>query len=372
MKSTVELMKELAIKHNVLYIDYAYSFKDVFFHSLRNRYIPVRRILGLQSPLEKIELQHGGHLHVLSLLPVIPYHWLSRGPLFNGVQYLNGLITNKRIKTALRKLGMNNPIVVNAFNPYFNINKTSIGSKATLYYCYDNIAACPWTSKHGAHLESTFMKHSDAIIFSSLALQEEKQPNQPSYVVTNGVDLNNFSEEKTALLTSNPSESIQIGYIGSIDDRLDYDLLFNTFKQFTTWRFHFIGRMNGSKAKEILLYDNVVYHGAIDPSLLPMAMINFNAGIIPFIRNEQTKNIYPMKANEYLAMGIPVIMTDFACLSDLDGWVKMVPSYEFAHALQTEIEDDHVEKQMSRKLKASQNSWKQKAIEFETILLQYA
>jgi hypothetical protein len=31
VKSTIELMKEMALKHKVLYVDYAYTLKDLLF-----------------------------------------------------------------------------------------------------------------------------------------------------------------------------------------------------------------------------------------------------------------------------------------------------------------------------------------------------
>ena len=37
LKSTVQLMKELAVNHNVLYIDYAYSIKDILLNTKSNK-----------------------------------------------------------------------------------------------------------------------------------------------------------------------------------------------------------------------------------------------------------------------------------------------------------------------------------------------
>lgn len=77
VKSTIQIMKELAVNHNVLYVDYAYSWKDILFNSFKNRYIPVARVLGVRNPIETVNLENGGLLHVLSLPPVIPFNWIS-------------------------------------------------------------------------------------------------------------------------------------------------------------------------------------------------------------------------------------------------------------------------------------------------------
>lgn len=374
MKSTVQLMKELAATNNVLYVDYAYSIKDVLINSRSNKYIPVKRILGLNAALEKVQLENGAFIHVLSLPPVIPFNWINNNSLLNFVQGINQKIINGRIKSAMKKLNMNSPIVVNAFNPFFNsVKQSGFKQKATIYYCYDNIAASNWASKHGQRLENDFAKQIDALIFSSEALLESKSiSGKKSFVVNNGVDLTIFENEMKKGFPKNNSDEINIGYVGSVDDRLDYDLLEQTISNFPTWKFHFIGRIMSASADSLKKYSNVKLYGAVDVNQLPAMMKNFNAGIIPFIKDDFTKNIYPMKANEYLALGLPVVMTNFAQLNDLANFVSAVDAKDFIQSLTLEIKNDTFEKKQQRVKIAISNSWKNKAAAFEKILHQYA
>lgn len=374
MKSTVQLMKELAATNNVLYVDYAYSIKDVLVNTRHNKYIPVKRILGLDAAIEKVQLENGAFIHVLSLPPVIPFNWINNNSLLNLVQGINQKIINGRIKSAMKKLNMNSPIVVNAFNPFFNsVKQSGFKQKATIYYCYDNIAASNWASKHGQRLENDFAKQADALIFSSEALQQSKSiAGKISFVVTNGVDLSIFENEMEKGFSKNNSDEINIGYVGSVDDRLDYDLLEQTISNFPTWKFHFIGRIMSASADRLNKYSNVKLYGAVDVNQLPAMMKNFNAGIIPFKKDEFTKNIYPMKANEYLALGLPVVMTNFAQLNDLANFVSAVDAKDFIQSLTLEIKNDTFEKKQQRVKIAISNSWKNKAVAFEKILHQYA
>ena len=374
MKSTVQLMKELAATNNVLYVDYAYSIKDVLINSRSNKYIPVKRILGLNAALEKVQLENGAFIHVLSLPPVIPFNWINNNSLLNFVQGINQKIINGRIKSAMKKLNMNSPIVVNAFNPFFNsVKQSGFKQKATIYYCYDNIAASNWASKHGQRLENDYAKQIDALIFSSEALLESKSiSGKKSFVVNNGVDLTIFENEMKKGFPKNNSDEINIGYVGSVDDRLDYDLLEQTISNFSTWKFHFIGRIMSASVDSLKKYSNVKLYGAVDVNQLPAMMKNFNAGIIPFIKDDFTKNIYPMKANEYLALGLPVVMTNFAQLNDLANFVSAVDAKDFIQSLTLEIKNDTFEKKQQRVKIAISNSWKNKAAAFEKILHQYA
>lgn len=374
LKSTVELMKELAVNHNVLYIDYAYTLKDVTLGKKKNKHISLKRILGLSSPIEKIELDNGAHLNLLSLPPVIPFNWINNHALLKTIQKVNNFIVGLRIKPAMKKLNMQDSIVVNAFNPFFNSAEMKIfQQKATIYYCYDNIDASIWASKHGAWLESTLMNEVDAIVFTSQALEKTKNIKRvPTYVVNNGVDLTVFEKAIQNTDDIKSISNINIGYIGSIDDRLDYELIEKSIIQFPEWQFHFIGRIMTDKCNRLKAYTNTKFYGAIDVKELPNLIKNFSAGIIPFVKNDFTSNIYPMKANEYLVLGLPVVMTDFAELKDLEKVATVANSNTFIEQLKFEVINDTKDKQLMRIDFAKNNSWKNKAEAFEKILYQYA
>jgi len=62
----------------------------------------------------------------------------------------------------------------------------------------------------------------------------------------------------------------------------------------------------------------VVFYGPKKVQDLPAYLKTFSLGIIPFIKNQFTKGIYPLKINEYLAAGIPVVSTNFGYLEDFE------------------------------------------------------
>ncbi len=374
VKSTVELMKELACNNKVLYLDYAYTFKDILFNFRKNKWIPVKHILGIKNPLRKVQLNNSANLHVLSLPPIFPINWIGNQKIFDFFQAINKAIIKRRTLSAIKKLEMNQPILINAFNPtYSKSTLEAINQKATLYYCYDNISAANWASKHGSRLEKKMIKEADAVIFSSDDLQKLKgQGAKQSFVIKNGVDLSIFKNNKSVQVEENNSVTTNIGYIGSLDNRLDYDLLTKVVQHFKSWQFHFMGRVMDNQAEILGNLPNVKLYGALEPAELPALMKNFNAGIIPFIKNDFTRNIYPMKANEYLAMGLPVVMTDFAQLNDLASIVSITNCDNFIEVLESSVRSDSKEKSLERINQASKNSWKCKASEFESILFNYA
>jgi hypothetical protein len=158
LKSTVQLMKELAVRHNVLYIDYSYTWKDVLFPG-KNISINKKKILRKKSGLERVKLENGGHIHVLSLPPTIPANWVSNSSFYSFLEKLNSGIVKSRIKHALSQWGFNPHIAINAFNPFYgNATFDLFKDCPVLYYCYDNIDATQWASRHGSRLEKNFLR----------------------------------------------------------------------------------------------------------------------------------------------------------------------------------------------------------------------
>lgn len=374
-KSTVQLMKELSVRHNVLYVDYGYSIKDVLVGRRTNKYIPVKKILGVERSLETVYLDNGGIIHVLSLPPVIPFNWTNSGWIYNSIQKINAALVTGRVKRAMRFLAMKHPLVVNAFNPFFgNPIKGRLNESATFYYCYDNIAAAHWAKKHGDAQEKQFMHKADALIFSSETLRQDKAiAGKPSFVVNNGVDISIFTAAVKSKQIKKSNNNKLIGYVGSIDDRLNYDLLRKMALQFPDDTFKMIGRTVGPHAQALAGLQNISFTGAINADQLPALIAEFDLGIIPFVKNEFTQNIYPMKINEYFAMGVPVVMSDFAVIPDWQEQVETASDDEaFIAAMKRAMEGDNDDARKIRMQKAAGNSWKQKSVEFENILIAYA
>ena len=52
---------------------------------------------------------------------------------------------------------------------------------------------------------------------------------------------------------------------------------------------------------------NVFFLGSINHEDIPLMTSIFDISIIPYIKNTLTDSIYPVKLNEYLAQGLPVL-----------------------------------------------------------------
>lgn len=369
-KTIVELMSVFAHTNKVLYIDNPSTLKDVLQGFLTRKKMPYGRLLGFSKRVVRLPLEQGGGVYVMTPPVVLPINYLPPGKLYSLLLRFNGWLLTRAIRKALRRLDMNDRLInIVAFNPALGVVcGRKFNEELLVYHCYDQISAANWLKKHGARHEREFMQMSDAVVVTSQGLLEEKgEWHSDCYLVKNAVNFPLFS---TAFRAEVRTEPPVVGYIGSIDDRLDYPLLERLISGMPSVRFVFIGRVVDEGGAAVLRrYPNVVFHGPQKVQQLPGWLEGFSAGIIPFVKNSFTKGIYPLKINEYLAAGLPVVSTDFGHLQDFAGIVSIAGSDEaFQSMLEEEIRDDSPAKRLVRKDVASRNSWEQRAEELSAII----
>jgi len=351
VKSTIELMTRLTATHRVVFIDYHYTWKDVFKHPSA----PKKKLLGLKAKVRK-EQTPFGEIEIVNLPPVLPMNWINKPGLFKGMAQLNGWWLRRFIKTLKRQLGINEFTLVNAFNPIYGLN-THKAWKATksIYYCYDEISGTQWSGKHGPKYEAQFAAKVDMVITTSSQLQKHKsQLNTNCHLVPNGVNLDVF---KKPSIISNKTKTL--GYVGAVDDRIDFELLQRITEALPDFTIEMYGPMK--VLLPCLLVDRVRFHGAIPQEALPSKISEMDICLIPFVKNNLTASIYPLKINEYLAMGKPVVSTDFADLSDFDKQIAIGDTHEkFITQIKKQVRYNSRLKAQQRIEFAKGNSWNER------------
>lgn len=373
LKSTVQLMTELAKDNKVLYVEYAFTYKDVL-KGIFGKDIPYKRILGLKSRIRQIPIAKGKFIHVLNLPPVLPVNWIKDPDTYHRISEWSMPKVRNSIRKTMSELGMKDPIIINAFNPFLGNHLIGhLNEKLHLYYCYDEIGASEWTKNHGARLEALFAAKVDAIITSSnTLLTSRKHLNKNCFVVKNGVNFNLFSQKADHDPLKKYKERYHkiIGYIGTVDHRIDFKLMEVCASTYPNLAFVFVGRVTHREGEARLRkHPNIFLLGPQLPSELNNFIQAFDLGLIPFLKNEITEAIYPLKINEYLAAGKAVISTEFGDLDDFREITLITKNQsEFVAAISIELESDSKDKRNHRIQIASQNSWVVRAERFGNII----
>ncbi len=363
IKSTVELMTRLAGHNRVIFIDYHYTIKDLFSHPNA----PKAQLLGKASRWRKIQTEHG-QIEVYNSLPVIPVNWVNQPSLFKLLMMLNACLVSFSIKKILKSVDKKNTVLVNAFNPIYGwFTRKYWQGIPTTYYSYDEIGGTAWASKWGSIYETKYAQQVNDIITSSSHLKEKFDRLHPRVAcVKNGVNLSVFKQEKIETTRNHI-----IGYIGAIDNRVDLDVLKSLAKALPDYKMEMLGPLKVELPAE--MPKNVVCLGALAQSSIPEIAKNWDACIIPFVKNQLTKAIYPLKINEYLAMGKPVITTNFSDLSDFEQLISIAENTEdFVADTKKELRYNNRMKIQKRIAFSQQNSWESRAREFGDLLANIA
>lgn len=369
-KSTVQLLSLLAAKNNVFFVEYPFTAKDVVMSILGKQRAQISRMLGFKKRIQKIKTPFETTINHLVMPPVLPVDFIKNETIFNFFFGINAFIYKYQLKKIIKKYQLDNPIIITAYNPMYGLAMVGkLNEFLNIYYCYDGMD----TQRHQSRIydiEKRFCEKVDGIITTSDYLNSEKlKLNKESFVVKNGVDFNLFVPHAKKSVSENTLVK-KVGYIGTLDFRFDIDMMEFAIKELPEVAFEFTGYLlNHQIAERLSIYQNVSFFSSVKAEEVPKLLAKYDAGIIPYKMDEVNKNIYPLKINEYLAVGVPVIMTAFANLTDFENMVSSAKTKElFKECIENELTNDTVAKIEKRISFAKQNSWEGRAVEFETIL----
>lgn len=372
IKPSVEIMKILSTKNKLLFVNSPNTVAELVAHLRGKKKIDLKKALGLKNRIEIAEPLPGAKVYVLTPPIGLTINFLPPGGLYRFFLGFNAWQVRRVARRAIRKLDMQQDLIhMVAFNPGMGLaNARRYAEKSLIYHCYDEIkGGDSWLRKHGVWLEEAFMKLIDGVIVTSKNLHKSKSPLcADCYVVNNAANYDLFSRG----FEEQPNAKQQVvGYIGSVDDRIDYDIMQHLFTSMPHARFVFVGRVMTERGLAILKkYPNVFVEGAKTPDELPAYLKTFTIGVIPFIKDTFTNCIYPMKINEYLSAGLPVVSTDFGDMNDFRGTISIVDTKaEFLASTLTEIAADTPEKRHERQQVASGNTWVSRAEEMSAAII---
>ncbi|MBC3788217.1 glycosyltransferase [Spirosoma utsteinense] len=372
-KAAVQLMTALSVRHRVLFVDYMYTLKDLAEGLAGRKDVPVKALLHLTSSLTSIPTQPGGELYVWMPPVMMPFNWLQA----KAHDQLLPQNTNRLaggLRAVMKRLAMQRPLVVNAFNPVVGLPLLGrLNECATIYYCFDEITtAGDWMSRHGQRYETDFLQRVDAVVTTSETLRQDKSALQPhTFCVKNGVNFDLFNQARQLAKRMPPIKQV-VGYLGTADNRVDLDIMEYCARTMPEVEFQFIGEVHEPQLTYRLgVLPNVTFIPPRQPADLPPLLAGLSVGIIPFVCNRHTYTIYPLKINEYLAAGLPVVSTPFSILDEFRDIIELADTPErFAQALQRALADKDSQRLQQRVDMAQRNTWEQRALEFEAVIEQ--
>lgn len=180
--------------------------------------------------------------------------------------------------------------------------------------------------------EDELIKKADLFFTNSHALQSLHQKKRSSHLVPQGFALDVYKKVIKSEIKL-PHDKPLIGFIGSIDARIDLKVVVAIVNKLKNLNFVFWGPIDNKyfdkrpklrKELDTLLGLPNVIRGQSTRDKIPGLIDQFDVGIIPYdISREFCKYCYPMKLFEYFYLGKPVVTTPIKELTRFPDLVKV-------------------------------------------------
>jgi teichuronic acid biosynthesis glycosyltransferase TuaH len=323
----------------------------------------------------KPDQEHYPNMVAITPRLTVPVNWLPSGGLYDTLAKVNDNIVSIVINQTIREYGIKKYIFINSFNPFFGrFFKLSLKPFLKIYQNVDDISQSPYLYKHGVRLEIEAMKEADFTITTSSQLKRRSAVyTENAFLLPNAANVKLFqraAKEDLQLpdeIKALPEGKKIICYAGNICHRLDYELLIKIAQHHHDKILLMIGPFANKIHKEVGLhhFPNIVFTGKKKLEELPAYLKHSDCCIIPFLCNQLTKSIYPLKINEYLSAGKPVISTNFS--DDILTFKSMIYSSdtheEFLTNIDKAIQENSPEFMHRRVAASAPNDWENRAIQ---------
>ena len=379
---SLSMAKEFAKRNRVFYVNKPYSVKD-FVGNLNNKKVRERapKLLTNQiqyETLEKIPQNFVAATPTLSL----PINWLPVGKTYNYLHNYNRSVVLKTVQKFIKDYKIKKYIYLNCYNPYgAAVLPKSYGAALNVYQSIDDISQNDYTVKHGLNLENEAIKQADVTLVTSKELWNLKSKiSKDTYILNNAVDNTVFKRTLTETFPKPPELAGRtgkvVGFIGNLDElRVNYPLIKKAALAHPDKTFLFVGPLNNTEYLTLGLPDipNIIFAGGKNLYELPQYLQAMDCCLIPFLCNTLTRSIYPLKINEYLSGGKPVIATNFSeDIQSFKDQIYLADTEEaFVQLIDKALEPQNDQVIRDRIALAESNTWTARINQFWEIMNQH-
>ena len=361
-----ELMKGLSEEWKVLYVEPSFNIpkflKNIF---NKNSYLELRKFFkGVRKISE--------NLYIYKPIEFFPFS--LRNKFFN---ILSQRFLAVMLKPVMKKIKMKMPLLWLSYPKNYRLSNY-INYTLLCYDCVDEHSFYHLKKNFFVeNLENSLIKKSDFVFASSKKLYNKvRSINENSHFVPNGVDNDflNFPDKTPEKINNffNGLKKPVIGYIGALNNWVDYELFEKIISMKSEWSFVIIGPVipgNEAKFSKIRRKNNVFYVGSKKHFELPFYLCNFDLCIIVYRLNELTESILPIKIFEYFAYGKPVVSTKLPELNEFYGLIQFASSSEeFVEKMEFYLDNITSELIEQMKYTARTNVWKNKIKKIKKII----
>ncbi len=186
-------------------------------------------------------------------------------------------------------------------------------ASAVVFDSMDFLAGFRGAPPRIAELERELLAAADVVFTGGASLHDRlRSRHDNAHCFPSSVDIAHFATARGAVGDPADQASIprpRLGYAGVIDERLDLELIAGVADARPDLELVLLGPIAKIRESDVPQRPNMHRLGLKPYAELPAYLGGWDAGWMPFARNEATRFISPTKTPEYLAAGLPVIST---------------------------------------------------------------
>jgi glycosyltransferase involved in cell wall biosynthesis len=254
-------------------------------------------------------VQRDGHdrLHVVSPLSIpLPGRRLAT--------QANRFLYKRTIRRALAGLDLGSKPLLWVYTPTVAPYLASLPRAGLVYHCVDRWwAFSDYDSKVMRDCHAQLCREADVVFASAGELLEDCLTYTPrAYLLRHGVEWEHFSRAALAP-PARPADIADItgpiiGFFGLIHEWVDQEVLCRVAAAAPHATLVLVGRVQVDDAR-LRAFPNIRLLGQRPYADLPAYAAAFDVALVPFVRNELTAAVNPIKLREYLCAGLPVVAT---------------------------------------------------------------
>jgi glycosyltransferase involved in cell wall biosynthesis len=279
------------------------------------------------------------------------------------VRKLNRASVVRNVNRSAADFGIQRPIVVCAV-PNACEFVDSLNARSIIYYCVDDFTQWPGLDHQLVReMDRLMIEAADVLVATSKKLETRlSATGKPTYLLQHGVDLDLFGRESAAehaCLASVPRP--RAGYFGLFDQRTDLALIAMLARRMPDFSFVFTGPVTAD-VHELKAIPNVHFTGPVPYHVLPEVIAGLDVLFIPYLVNDFTDSISPLKLKEYMVTGKPVVTTPMAEALPYADYVQIAKGAEqWEPALRASLDVDVTARRRLLAGVLSGESWDEKA-----------
>jgi len=354
---------EMAKKNRVIYVNPPLHRISAIFHKTEpDIHNKLQIIKGKKSDLLKVS-ENMWVFYPCTIVESI--NWIRSPVIFDFFNKINDKRLAREIKRVADILNFKNYILFNDTSMLTGFYlKEILKPYLFIYLLRDAVTQVSYHKRHGNRLQPLIIKKTDFTVTNSDWFAEyAKKYNPKSFFIGSGCNLDRFNDNDGTLQIPQEIANIKkpiIGYLGYLTGiRLDIEILTYIAEQKPNWSLVLVGSEDDDfKNSKLHTLKNVFFLGQKAADKTSGYIKGFDVALNPQKVNKITDVNYPLKIDEYLAMGKPTVATKTTFMNYFKDYTYLpATKQEYVIEIEKALNEDSPNLHEERIAYASTHSW---------------